>query len=123
MRVCPKTHTHTHTLITCTSRVRNAVFADVVMKHHAHRETRTLRWYRYLNKRRAEDKMLDEIAEKLSATGERGTCKEDRPVLLVGDWSREGRRMLKGWTPVRNVGMLRKLATRYHVFLMSEHKV
>jgi hypothetical protein len=81
------------------------------------------RWYGYLNKRRAEDKMLDKIDRTFSATGRDGRTKDERPVLVIGDWARTERRMLKGWAPVRNVGMTRLLSRHFHLFLIREGKV
>jgi hypothetical protein len=68
-----------------------------------------LKWYSYINTRRHEAKLLNEIAEKF---GEDCT-------IVVGDWSRTNSKGIKGIS-MPNVGFMRLLATRFEVLLLKE---
>ncbi|MDD4000928.1 MAG: hypothetical protein PHX62_08585 [Bacilli bacterium] len=68
-----------------------------------------LRWYSYINKRRHEDKLLNEIADKYGSDA----------TIICGDWDYHGG--IKHIS-VPNVGLLRTLRKKFKVCLINEFK-
>ena len=68
-----------------------------------------LNWFSYINKKRHEDKLLNKLSS---------TYGEDA-IFVIGDWSNKGR--LK-FISTPNVGLQRKIATRFKVFHIDEYK-
>jgi hypothetical protein len=68
------------------------------------------RWYFYINTKRCEDTMLNKIEK---------TYSKDHKIIL-GDWS-VGKAM-KNFISTPNLGLRRKLATRFDVYLIDEFR-
>ena len=68
------------------------------------------RWYSYINTKRCEDTMLNKIEK---------TYSKDHKIIL-GDWS-VGKAM-KNFISTPNLGLRRKLATRFDVYLIDEFR-
>jgi hypothetical protein len=66
-----------------------------------------LRWFSYINKRRHEDKLLNEIEKKYGSD----------TVFVLGDWSRKDK--IKGLS-APNMGIKRLLDKRFEVYLIDE---
>lgn len=67
-----------------------------------------LKWYSYINQRRHEDKLLDELEK---------TYGKDT-VFIIGDWSKRNS-CIKGMS-MPNIGMKRLLSKRFEVYLIDE---
>jgi hypothetical protein len=100
---------------------RTRVFEQVCLAYHQHLDARVARWHSYLNRRRAQDMMLRDLCRKFSPGGRVGATKDDRPVIVQGDWSRVHRAPMKGWQLVRNVGLTRLMSKMFNVFLIDEY--
>jgi hypothetical protein len=71
---------------------------------------RQYRWYSYMNTRRSEETMLNQIEN---------TYSKDHTIIL-GDWS-IGKQM-RNFISTPNIGLRRKLATRFNVYLIDEYR-
>jgi hypothetical protein len=71
------------------------------------RYIRKLKWFAYINKRRHEDELLNEL-EKIYGK---------EAVFIIGDWSNKGK-IRKISTP--NIGMKKLLSKRFEVYLIDE---
>ena len=71
---------------------------------------RQYRWYTYMNTRRSEETMLNQIEK---------TYSKDH-IIILGDWS-IGKQM-KNFISTPNIGLRRKLATRFKVYLIDEYR-
>jgi hypothetical protein len=67
-----------------------------------------LQWYAYINKRRHEDKVVNEIEAEFGKD----------LIIVLGDWSNKGRLRFIS-TP--NLGIKRKLAERFEVYNLNEY--
>ena len=70
---------------------------------------RKLKWYSYLNKRRHEDRLLDEIEKTFGRD----------IIIVIGDWNDTGKIKYMS-TP--NIGLRRLLAERFIVLLIDEYR-
>jgi hypothetical protein len=68
-----------------------------------------LKWFLYINKRRHEDKLLDEIEKVYGKDA----------IFIIGDWSNKGR-LRKISMP--NSGMKKLLSKRFRVYLIDEYR-
>jgi len=89
--------------------INKKLFADYAIE-----KFRQYKWYAYLNKKRAEDNLLNKIEEKYA--------KDDKKLnIIMGDWGAKGNQM-KGFVSTPRVGMLRLLARRFNVYLIDEFR-
>lgn len=95
-------------------------FNDSIDIYYKDVTSRSLRWKAYMSNRTHMTKMCKNIYKTITKNENIPPCKDDRPPILYGDWSRIGRKG-KGVPPVRSVGMLRKLDEFFHVFLIDEY--
>ena len=71
---------------------------------------RQYQWYSYLNTRRSEDTMLNQIEK---------TYSKDHTIIL-GDWS--AGKSMRHFISTPNLGLRRKLASRFKVYLIDEFR-
>ncbi len=95
-------------------------FNDSIDIYYKDVTSRSLRWKAYMSNRVHMTNMCKNIYKTITKDEHIPSCKDDRPPILYGDWSRIGRKG-KGVPPVRSVGMLRKLKEFFHVFLIDEY--
>ena len=95
-------------------------FNDSIDTYYKDNTSRSLRWKAYMSNRTHITNMCKDIYKTITKNEHIPTCKDDRPPILYGDWSRIGRKG-KGVPSVRSVGMLRKLQEFFHVFLIDEY--
>jgi hypothetical protein len=108
-------------------RARNLVFVNTLQRYSVP-VFRRLRWYSFLNRRRAEDKMIQDYVDHFALKDSHGKTVRDGygrtepPTVILGDWSRTHRRSLRGTPPVRHVGLVRLLSKRMPVYLIPEYR-
>ena len=95
-------------------------FNDSIDTYYKDVTSRSLRWKAYMSNHSHMTNMCKNIYKTITKNEHIPPCKDDRPPILYGDWSRIGRKG-KGVPPVRSVGMLRKLNEFFHVFLIDEY--
>ena len=95
-------------------------FNDFIDTYYKDNTSRSLRWKAYMNNHIHMTNMCKDICKTITKNENIPPCKDNRPPILYGDWSRIGRKG-KGVPPVRSVGMLRKLKEFFHVFLVDEY--
>ena len=95
-------------------------FNDFIDTYYKDNTSRSLRWKAYMNNHIHMTNMCKDICKTITKNENIPPCKDNRPPILYGDWSRIGRKS-KGVPPVRSVGMLRKLKEFFHVFLIDEY--
>jgi hypothetical protein len=86
--------------------------ASITAEFYEEQLLRRLRWYSYINKCRAESKMLNRFEEKFG--------KPKDVVLLYGDWSEA--KTMRNQEPTKGIGMRRAFKKRgYTVLLVHEY--
>lgn len=83
---------------------------ELVMKKYQETKFRQYKWYAYINKKRAEDTMLNQI--------ERDYGKDS--IIIMGDWS-VGKQM-RHFISTPNLGLKRKLKERFNVYHLDEFR-
>ena len=80
--------------------------------NNKYRETkfRQYKWYSYINRKRTEDKMLNEIENKYG--------KES--IIIIGDWSIS--KQMRNFISTPNLSIKRKLKERFRVFDIDEYR-
>jgi len=81
-----------------------------VMKYYFDNRFRQIKWYSYINKKRTEDKLLNEIEN---------TYSKDH-MIIIGDWS-IGKQM-SNFISTPNLRLKRKLRERFKVYNIDEFK-
>ena len=77
---------------------------------------RQYKWYTYINARRSEDKLLDEIEKKYGTKDENG--KYIKLSIIMGDWSIG--KQLRNFVPTPNIHFKRLLKKRFNVYNFDE---
>ena len=83
---------------------------ELVAKKYQETKFRQYKWYAYLNKKRTEDNMLNQI--------ERDYGKDS--IIIMGDWS-VGKQM-RHFISTPNLGLKRKLKERFNVYHLDEFR-
>ena len=72
---------------------------------------RKLKWFAYINKQRHEDKLLNEIEDKLGS--------REELVIISGDWSGNG---ISKYMSTPNKNIIKKLSERFKIMMIDEFK-
>jgi len=99
--------------------------APKLFKLYNHKLFKQLRWYSYMNNRRADSGIINKICEKFGSgkkvkVNENGKLDENL-MLVYGDWSDCGRGNLKGNTPSKGVSLKRTIAQSLNVYSIDEY--
>lgn len=78
---------------------------------------RQYRWYTYINSRRSEDNLLNNIENKFANKNDSGTY--NKLNIIMGDWS-IGKQM-RNFISTPNIRLKRLLATRFNVYDFDEY--
>jgi hypothetical protein len=78
---------------------------------------RQYKWYTYINSRRSEDNLLNNIEKKFASKNDNGTYNELN--IIMGDWS-IGKQM-RNFISTPNIRLKRLLATRFNVYDFDEY--
>jgi len=80
---------------------------------------RRVNWYRHINKKRSEAKLLNRIENIFGQKNEKGKVTK-KPVLFLGDWE-QGKQM-RNFISTPNKGIRRLLQTRFEVIKVDEFR-
>ena len=89
---------------------RRAAVDDELLVLYSDPKFRQYRWYGYLERKRADDNMLNQVEKTFGKN----------IVVLYGDWSQ--RQQMRYFAPTPNKRIKRKLAERFRVYNLDEYR-
>ncbi len=84
---------------------------DVLLEKYKDEKFRQYKWYSYMQKKRAEDRLINDIKEKYSKS----------TVLIIGDWDAKSSNGIKRIS-VPNKGLKRKLSEHFTIYMIDEFR-
>lgn len=83
----------------------------VLLEKYKDNKFRQYKWYSYIQKKRAEDRLVNDIKEKY----------DENTVLIIGDWDAKSSNGIKKIS-VPNKGLKRKLAKHFKIYMIDEFR-
>lgn len=94
-----------------TIKIKNSLNKAVLEKYKDNL-FRKLKWYCYINRQKAETKLVKSIRKTFGD--------EKEPVLIIGDWS--SKVQLRNFMPTPGIGLKRRLARDFKIFHIDEFR-
>jgi len=83
---------------------------DVLLEKYKDYKFRQYKWYSYIQKKRAEDRLVNDIKEKY----------DKDTTLIIGDWSKGETKIKRISVP--NKGLKRKLSEHFTIYMIDEFR-
>ena len=84
---------------------------EILLEKYKDEKFRQYKWYSYIQKKRAEDRLVNDIKEKY----------DENTVLIIGDWSKSESSTIKKIS-VPNKGLKRKLSEHFTIYMIDEFR-